>query len=174
VTLFGESAGGHDIKQLLANPPSPLPFRAAILQSPNQAGTTTSLASYTLVLAHFGCAAAPSPLACIRRVPATDLQAYVSSTGLGFSEVVGDGTSVGKQSLPSLASGTFARVPVMIGSNANEFTVFLDVAGLNANPWAFLNATLAQRGIPPSIINSSLISRFYASTADDEPSLVAQ
>lgn len=35
VTLFGESAGGESIKQLLANPPSPLPFAGAILQSEN-------------------------------------------------------------------------------------------------------------------------------------------
>jgi carboxylesterase 2 len=35
VTIFGESAGGESIKQLLANPPSPLTFSSAILQSEN-------------------------------------------------------------------------------------------------------------------------------------------
>jgi carboxylesterase type B len=33
VTIFGESAGGWSVKQLIALPPKPLPFRAAILQS---------------------------------------------------------------------------------------------------------------------------------------------
>jgi acetylcholinesterase/carboxylesterase 2 len=30
VTIFGESAGGFSVKQLLAQPPSPLPFRAGM------------------------------------------------------------------------------------------------------------------------------------------------
>lgn len=38
VTVFGESAGGESVKQLLANPPSPLPFSAAIMQLTGEVG----------------------------------------------------------------------------------------------------------------------------------------
>jgi carboxylesterase 2 len=35
ITIFGESAGGESVKQLLANSLSPLPFRGAIMESQN-------------------------------------------------------------------------------------------------------------------------------------------
>lgn len=39
-------------------------------------------------------------------------------------------TSVGTNTLPSILSKEFADVPIMIGSNANEFRIFLAVLGL--------------------------------------------
>ena len=82
VTLFGESAGGESIKQILAQPPSPLPFRAAILESPN-AVTTSSPVTWQQVLAHFGC----SDITCLRGVPGIDIRDYINSAGLGFGPV---------------------------------------------------------------------------------------
>ncbi|KUJ11309.1 alpha/beta-hydrolase [Mollisia scopiformis] len=55
VTIFGESASGVSVKQLMAQPPSPLPFRAAIMQSEQAVLPGTGLASYQATLREFGC-----------------------------------------------------------------------------------------------------------------------
>lgn len=158
VTLFGESAGGHDIKQLLANPPDPLPFRAAIMQSQNLAALGSGLNSYNQVSSHFGCTNDASPIDCLRRVPATDIQSYISEEGLSFPEVTGDGTSVGKQSIQSLANDRFARVPILIGTTADEATVFVNVAGLGSD-LRIVNETLAPLGIDTSFMNNGTFLR---------------
>ncbi|KAM3421370.1 Carboxylic ester hydrolase [Cercospora zeina] len=166
VTIFGESAGGYDVKQLLANPPSPLPFRAAIMQSQNQASSGVGLVSYNQVASNFGCSATPSVIDCLRQVPATDILAYITEEGLSFPDVAGDGTSVGKQALPNILSGQFANVPVLIGTNNNEASVFLDLLGLNTGSTtpATLNATLASYGLGG--ISDSTIQTFYPTLAN--------
>lgn len=141
------------------------------MESPNQAATGAGLASYYQVAANFGCSGALSVLACLRKVPATDLQKYITDNGVGFFEVVGDGTSVGKQSLGSLASGKFANVPVLIGSNANEATVFVNIAGLDGNP--DINQTLAANGIPFGISDATAES-LYPDLANDGSALISQ
>ncbi|GIZ46043.1 hypothetical protein CKM354_000918400 [Cercospora kikuchii] len=166
VTIFGESAGGYDVKQLLANPPSPLPFRAAIMQSQNQAAAGVGLVSYNQVASNFGCSTAPSVIDCLRKVPATDIQAYITQNSLSFPDVTGDGTSVGKQALPNILSGKFANVPVLIGTNKNEASVFLDLFGLNTGSTtpATLNSTLANYGFQG--ISESTIQSLYPTLAN--------
>ena len=138
------------------------------MESQNLAATGSGLASYEQVAANFGCSTAASVIDCLRKVTAEDIQKYIGDNGISFPEVTGDGTSVGKQSLPSLASGQFAQVPILIGSNANEATVFVDIAGLNGNP--SVNDTLAGYGFPglsdatiksmyPTLSGSALISQ---------------
>jgi len=102
ITIFGESAGGESVKQLLANPPSPLPFRGAIMESQQTGLVADGKLSYANVLSHFGC----TSLECIRGVSGTDIQAYVNSAGLmtGFPPVEGDGTYTSNV-LPSILSG---------------------------------------------------------------------
>ena len=62
ITIFGESAGGESVKQLLANPPSPLPFRGAIMESQQTGLVADGKLNYENVLSHFGC----TTLECIR------------------------------------------------------------------------------------------------------------
>ncbi|EGP85142.1 uncharacterized protein MYCGRDRAFT_75146 [Zymoseptoria tritici IPO323] len=126
VTIFGESAGGYGVKQLLAQPPSPLPFRAAILESQAQGALGNGAVNYPIVLAHFNCA----DITCLRAVPAQDILDFITDNALGFFAVE-DNTNVNSNSLPSISSGQFAPVPILIGTNKDEFTLFLDILGLN-------------------------------------------
>jgi carboxylesterase 2 len=117
ITIFGESAGGESVKQLLANPPSPLPFRGAIMESQNTLLIGDGKANYNKVLSHFGC----TSLDCIRSVSGTDIQAYVNSEGLQFPPVDGDGTYT-SNILLNIVSGKFADVPCCCRSRQrNEF-----------------------------------------------------
>lgn len=130
VTIFGQSAGGFSVKQLLANPPSPLNFRAAILSSQQDLAAGTGLGSWEDVIEHFDCSAADSPIECLRKVRGTDIQEYIHSKTIAFPPVIGDGTNEGPGTLESIQSGRFANVPILIGTNANEGTIFTQVLGL--------------------------------------------
>jgi carboxylesterase 2 len=170
ITIFGESAGGESVKQLLANPPSPLPFRGAIMESQQAGLVGDGKLNYENVLTHFGC----TTLECIRAVPGTDIQAYVNSAGLmsGFPPVEGDGTYT-SNALPSILSGKFANVPVMAGTNLDEFRVFLEVLGLGSD--ADLVGTVSQlSGINISAIEPALLSKYSADVTKDSYELLAR
>jgi carboxylesterase 2 len=129
--IYGESAGGESVKQLLANPPNPLPFSSAIMQSEQSLLIGNGLLNWNLVLKEFGC----EDTACLRGVPAEDIKAYIEGARLAFPPVNDDETSI-DDVRPSIKSGKWPRIPVMIGSNLNEARVFLSTAGLNDGPTA--------------------------------------
>lgn len=155
VTLFGESAGGYGIKyaqsllldkdrltniphrQLLANPPSPLPFRAAILESQNALVSGNGANNYKQVLNHFNC----TNIDCLRKVPAQEILTYNTENNLSFSPLVDGTTNVASNTLPNILSGKFAKVPILIGTNLDEFSVFAEIIGIRADPTK-LNAVL--------------------------------
>lgn len=170
VTIFGESAGGNSVKQLLAQPPSPLPFRAAIMESEATAATGNGLVSYNAVSAHFGCTLTPSPLACLRKVDGKAILQYITASGLGFFPV-NDNTNVGYNSLPSIESGQFANVPILIGTNKNEGTVFAEIFGLGSD----LDA-IDDLGIPElAAVKDALIDMYIGGgVANTSSALVAQ
>ena len=158
ITIFGESAGGESVKQLLTQPPSPRPFRAAIMESQNTVLIGDGKANYENVLSHFGCAS----LDCIRGVAATDIQAYVDEQGLSFPPVEGDGTYT-SNILPSILSGKFANVPIMMGTNKDEAQIFLAVAGLDDGT-SLVDGVFDLTGLKISSIENSLLSKYVAET----------
>ena len=168
VTIFGESAGGESVKQLLANPPSPLPFRGAIMQSQQTGLVADGKANYEKVLENFGC----DTLECIRGVSGTDIQAYVNSAGLsaGFPPVDGDGTYTSNV-LPSIVSGKFADVPVLMGTNKDESEVFFAAAGLNSDV-GLLEGVLALTGLDISTIQNPLLSKYDAALTKNTYALI--
>jgi hypothetical protein len=89
-----------------------------------------SLVNYEKVLIHFGCFINFSPIDCLRAVPATEILDFITEKNLAFAPVVGDGTCH-VDVRPSLVSGEFADVPVLIGTNADEFRVFSALVGIN-------------------------------------------
>lgn len=126
--------------------------------------------NYVNVLTHFGC----TTLECIRAVPGTDIQEYVNIAGLmnGFPPVEGDGTYTSNV-LPNILSGKFANVPVMAGTNLDEFRVFLEVLGLGSD--ANLVGTVSQlTGIDISAIEPALLSKYSADVTEDTYELLAR
>lgn len=127
VTLFGESAGGHSVMSQLASPLAAGLFHKAIVQSGSYNGDQLSL---TLGQALFGnptvaatdCAgtADDALLECLRGLTVQELLAAQPGNAL---------PATGTPTLPrsinaALASGEFNQVPVMMGSNLNEGTLF--------------------------------------------------
>lgn len=174
VTIFGESAGGDCVKQLLAQPPSPLPFRAAIMESEAVAAIGNGLVSYNQVAAHFNCELAISPLNCLRNVDAKAIQTYITENSSGFFPV-NDDTNVGYNSLPKILSGQFANVPILIGTNKNEFTVFAEIFGLGSD-LDIIGDVLQNAGINlPGNITGALIDSYVGEgIANTSSALVSQ
>ncbi|KAF2035410.1 liver carboxylesterase 1 precursor [Setomelanomma holmii] len=161
VMIFGESAGGESVKQLLANPPSPLPFSSAILESQNAVLTGNGLENYKQVLNNFNCA----DIVCLRKVSATDIKSYIESQSLAFPPVNGDGTAV-SDVRASITSRKWANVPAMLGSNLNEARVFLAVLGLSDGTTA-LNTVFDQLNITSDAVKNTIISQYAAQGITD-------
>lgn len=165
VTIFGESAGGESVKQLLANPPHPLPFHAAILESQNTVIFSDGLSSYNSVAANFSCDTAPSILECLRNVPAADIKALLDAESYGFPPVNADGTSI-DDVRESISTGKFANVPVFMGTNRNEFRVFFASLGV-ADGQEAVDAVFDLLNVTSTAVRNSVIAVFAASIADD-------
>ncbi|MCJ1381234.1 hypothetical protein MMC17_004343 [Xylographa soralifera] len=147
VTIFGESAGGYSVKELLSVPPSPLPFRAVILESEAALLTGTGPASWETLVAAVGCTAADSQIDCVRAVPATTIQSVIEHAALSFPPTIDNKTETGNIAL-AIASHTAAQVPILIGTNANEGRPFAAELGLDEplNVTTYLAATFP--GLP--------------------------
>jgi para-nitrobenzyl esterase len=127
VTLFGESAGGEDVLQLMATPSARGLFHKAIVQSgggwspaPSLAEAETRGAALASRLGLPGGAASAEQL---RTVPVTDLIALSADAG-----PVVDGRLIRLSARDAFARGAAAPVPLIIGSNSNEASL-IGVAG---------------------------------------------
>ncbi|OAL46517.1 alpha/beta-hydrolase [Pyrenochaeta sp. DS3sAY3a] len=129
VTIFGESAGGYSVTQLLANPPEPLTYHAAIIQSPAQLHGQSGEVGWTNVTAAFGCTNRSSPLECLRKVNITSLSAYLRTYRISFPPTIDDVPNSGNIS-GAIYAKKFAKVPVLMGSNTEELTQFPRFANL--------------------------------------------
>ena len=136
VTIAGESAGAISVCDHLVAPESAGLFRAAILQSgPCQAQAALPAAEKISVdyAARAGCPNRPSVQQCLRGLPPDRLIGGPPYVRIGANILTGPVT--GTQRLPvapaTIAdSGPMARVPVLIGSTADEFTLFVAVTYL--------------------------------------------
>lgn len=137
VTVFGESAGGHSVCQLVASPTSRGLFHRAISQS-----GICSLPMFTLAeaeprgetfAASVGCDGA-DPLTCLRALPPEALQVRLDPSalpgGLFYQRSIpifpiADGTHL-PDSLDALmrAGAHDTSVPVIVGSNTDEAELF--------------------------------------------------
>ncbi|KAF2674085.1 alpha/beta-hydrolase, partial [Microthyrium microscopicum] len=135
VTIFGESAGGFSVKQLVANPPDPLPFRAAIMQS--QAASVRGGAESFLKLASALHCNTTMALECVRHADAREIKSIIEHQRIDFGPQE-DGITHTVDTRPNYKSGKAAKVPIIIGTNKNEGSAFAHI-GL-ATP----NTTLEQ------------------------------
>ncbi|WP_307789342.1 carboxylesterase/lipase family protein [Mycolicibacterium baixiangningiae] len=136
VTVAGESAGGMSVCDHLVAPGSAGLFRAAIIQSgPCQTQAALPVAEQRSLdyAADAGCPDPVTAAACLRALPADKLRKPVWFVGIGANDLTGPVT--GTAALPvdpvrAFADGKAARVPVLIGTNRDEFTLFVALSYL--------------------------------------------
>jgi para-nitrobenzyl esterase len=131
VTIAGESAGGMSVCDHLVAPGSAGLFRSAIIQSAPcqaQADLATGQRRSLDWAASTGCHNPASTAACLRALPATALDRPPWYVFIGDSDAL-SGPVTGTALLPdgpvtAFTAGRAARVPVLIGVNHDEFTLF--------------------------------------------------
>src|SRR5690349_21722144 len=130
VTLAGESAGGMSECDHLVAPESAGLFRAAIIQSgPCQAQLALPDAEKASLdyARDVGCGDPANVAACLRALPEYKLRNPVWYDRIGEDTLSGPvhGTTVlPEDPMVALREGRGADVPVLIGSNRDEFTLF--------------------------------------------------
>ena len=131
VTIAGESAGGMSVCDHLVAPGSKGLFRAAIIQSAPcgaQADLPRAEQSSIDYAAKVGCADPKTAADCLRALPLDKLREPVTFYNIGEDSLPGPVT--GSAALPvdpvtAIANNDAARVPVLIGTNRDEFTLFV-------------------------------------------------
>ncbi|HEX3194103.1 MAG TPA: carboxylesterase family protein [Streptosporangiaceae bacterium] len=161
VTLFGESAGGLSTLAQLVSPGARGLFQRAIVESGTYQLTQQPLAAAESAGQAFsdkaGCASTTAPAstaACLRRLPVSAILADEDPTG--YTPDV-DGAVLTQPVKTALARGQFNRVPVIIGTNHDEYRLF--VAGIQllggrvtaANYQTMIASTL---GVSPGIADA--------------------
>lgn len=134
VTIFGESAGGSSIIALLCTPSAKGLFQRAIAQSPAPShiyGRATGTAYATQLLNLLGLT--PGEVGRLRDLPVADLM-RATRTLMDLNAVNQPGSlpfgpTWGTETMPldplsAAASGATARVPLIIGTNRDEATLF--------------------------------------------------
>ncbi len=140
VTIFGESAGGKSICAHLGSAPSADLFHGAIVESGGgcfgfpdlrvmQNGRRPAIEIGEELVAAAGCDGAGDVLSCVRGLTATELvdATYaIGQSGLGLPDLGPnlDGVLLTADPWTLFAQGQGNEVPVIIGSNADEATIF--------------------------------------------------
>ena len=141
ITLFGESAGAISTCLHLLSPKSQGLFHRAVVQSGacSLAGGTQASAELQGgdLAAAVGCADPPKALECLRGKPPEELllalpekPGEIGPGGAAWVPIV-DGYNMPEQPAALLASGSFTKVPTILGTNADEGTIFFFI-GLSA------------------------------------------
>jgi len=124
VTIFGESAGGASVCSMIATPLARGLFHRAIFQSGS--GNSSRSLDYAFQLARESFAKAGcefNDLECMRQMPADRLleKAAVSMLDSFDYFPCEDGWVLRATPEQMIRSGDFNRVPIMVGSNLDEF-----------------------------------------------------
>ncbi len=127
VTAAGESAGAVSVLAQLTSPGARGLFERAIVESGTHNVTETPLATAQAQGATFaakvGCGTEPSAAAtasCLRAVPVSTI---LANQGTTVPDV--DGLVLKQQISTAVAAGQFARVPVLMGTNRDEWRLFV-------------------------------------------------
>jgi para-nitrobenzyl esterase len=137
VTIFGESAGGTSMVIHLASPVSRGLFSRVIIESAAATGyqgaipTSFSDTFGANLASVLGCTDAATSLACLRGKPTSDvlnaLPAGITAVGASMAAYwfpVVDGYVIPKDPIAAIVSGSFAKVPTLLGNNKDEGTLF--------------------------------------------------
>ena len=158
VTIFGESAGGLSVLSQVVSPGGRGLFQRAIVESGAYALKEQSLAQAEQAGAAFaaraGCAgpAGAETAACLRALPVATILASQNATG--YQPDV-DGTVLTRPIGAALASGHFNRVPLINGSNHDEWRFFVGLDTLLGQPPVtaanYVTSISNELGVPPAV-----------------------
>jgi para-nitrobenzyl esterase len=134
VTIFGESAGGHSVGQVMASPLSSGLLHRAIAQSgigTHQIATLQEGEKAGIRLASTHGITGENQIVALRALPALHVQEMFSAQpDLDvLSHPVVDGWVLPKSTAAIFADGTQAPIPLMIGTNADEGTLLAPLIG---------------------------------------------
>jgi para-nitrobenzyl esterase len=154
VMIFGESAGGLDVCALLASPDSAGLYEAALIESGGCVADTRgkALANGGTLADDVGCSTAQDVVACLRgKTPAELLAAVppvvsVAGAQAPYQPSV-DGTTLPTMPLDVIRAGQQNRVPVVIGTNADETGLEVPQDFSDADYLAFLDSTIQDPAI---------------------------
>ncbi|MFA4080330.1 carboxylesterase/lipase family protein [Mycobacteroides salmoniphilum] len=128
VTIGGQSAGGVSVCDLMVAPSASGLFRSAIMESAPcqaQAPVSSAVRDSAAYAAEVGCPAGPGVAGCLRALSVDALRDSPQFTGIGLPVSPVTGTpELPAPPVDAFTSGLASPVPVLIGSNANEATVF--------------------------------------------------
>ena len=132
VTIFGESAGGLSVCNLLASPPASGLFHRAVIQSGGCDLTRPLEKGFEKgkeLAEDVGCEG-PDALECMRDLPSELLLA----ADLGFSSSYVDGHIIPDVPIKLIRDGDYNQVPVMVGNTRDEINLFLVPMGILTMP----------------------------------------
>jgi para-nitrobenzyl esterase len=174
VTIFGESAGGVSVHSNLASPTAAGLFHRAIAESGAYSLTQPTLAQAeaggTAFASVVGCGSQTA--ACLRALPVT---AILAAQGVVFSNGIVptvDGKVLTQSVGAAFASGSFNRVPVVEGSNHDEWRFFVAeteiLTGTPLTAAGYIPAIAATLGVPIPV--ATFLAGFYPLAAYPPPS----
>jgi para-nitrobenzyl esterase len=133
VTIFGESAGGQSVLLQLISPGARGLFAKAIAESGGYALNPVSLASAEAAgrafAAKAGCASQTAK--CLRSLPVATILADEDQSGASADL---DGLVLTQPLKAALGSGDFSHVPVIDGTNHDEWRLFVALATAEGHP----------------------------------------
>src|SRR6185369_9733340 len=163
VTIFGESAGGISVHTLLASPRAAGLYHRAIVESGAVFLQPTLAAQEplgTALATTLGCS--DQTAACLRAVSEDQIVA-AQGTSLNSAGPVIDGVVIPEGLQSAFKNGHFNHVPVIEGSNHDEFRLFvallLDLMGGPLTEVAYPNAVQTILNVP-SFIVPALIAQY--------------
>jgi para-nitrobenzyl esterase len=172
VTIMGESAGASSVLYLMASPLAKGLFRSAICESPGfvwRPHQRLREQAYGLTSAEAEGAALGLDIEALRALPASDVQTIArvrtnlmfNDQGVEFWPIV-DGRVLPDEPMRLFEEGNVARVPLLVGSNADDGSVFtLDLPIKTPEHWR----DFARRRYPSAA--DTLLSLYPATTAAD-------
>jgi para-nitrobenzyl esterase len=172
VTIFGESAGGLSVHSQLASPLAAGLFHKAIVESGayslSQPSQTTAEAAGTAFAAGAGCASQTA--ACLRSL---SVQAILAAQTAATMVPNLDNFVLPQTVLSAFTTGQFNRVPVIEGSNHDEWRLFVAqteaATGTPLTAAGYIPAIQATLGVPAA--TATFIASVYPLTAYPSPSV---
>ena len=164
VTVSGESAGANNIEFLMASPLAKGMFRRAIHQSGGsvmreRAGHEGAAELARRLLAKVSADGSPDNLVAARATAANEILSAVDEIyGDHYFDPVVDGDSVTLSVADAVKQGALTAVDLLIGSNADEWTIYLD-PNETVSAWLHKNLSVSDVEAIQAVLQSDAVYR---------------